>query len=179
MLRVFAAVLRACPRSLVWTSADPSIEFPLTVAADIQQNPLYLDLLQTAWDRDYQGDAQTKEVVEDVISTVPNKSGGLSTQPTSTSLSRPDWMVGWMIDFLVSVRDLDVRGLSMAQTNDKGVFGETLARLVSFCFEGLQHRRFGAAFRAKVMDAGIKVSFKVCFLLPRPGRAHDTVDNRF
>jgi len=170
MLRVFAAVLRACPRSIVWTSADPSVEFPMTVAADIQQNPLYLDLLQAAWDRDYHGDAQAKKVIEDIIGTVPNKSGGLSIQPVSASLSRPDWMVGWMVDFLISVRELDVKGLSMAHTNDKGVFGETLARLISFCLEGLQHRRFGAAFRARVMDAGIKVGLEVLFF--RRG-AHD------
>jgi len=160
MLRIFAAVLRACPRSILWTSADPSIEFPLTIAADIQQNPLYLDLLQTAWDRDHQGNDQAKKILEDTMRAIPNKPGGFTSHPTSTLVSRPDWMVGWMIDFLVSVRDLDVRGLSMAHTKDKGVFGESLARLVNFCFEGLQHRRFGAAFRAKVMDAGIKVSRK-------------------
>lgn len=61
-----------------------------------------------------------------------------------------------MTDFLVSVRDLDVQKIGATNT-DKGAFGESLPRLVSFCLEGLQHRRFEPAFRAKVMDAGIKI----------------------
>jgi hypothetical protein len=151
MLRVLAAALRACPKASLWTLADPSVEFPLSIAANIQQNALYIELLRAAWDPTFQlGDTSSKDVLE-LLDLGP------SSKPLPTQPGRPEWFAGWMIDFLISVRDLDVRGI-VATSTDKGAFGESLARLVSFCLEGLQHRRFGTAFRAKAMDVGIKVS---------------------
>ena len=159
MLRILAAVLRLCPRAPLWTSADPSVEFPLSIAANIQQNALYTELLRTAWDPTYSSEDSTPgDVLRMLDLDVTTEHRGLSSSKPLPG--RPEWFVGWMIDFLISVRDLDVRGMVAAST-DKGAFGESLARLVSFCLEGLQHRRFEAAFRAKVMDAGIKASLDI------------------
>jgi hypothetical protein len=87
-----------------------------------------------------------------------------SWEPSSAApngVGNSDWVFSWMTDYLISVRDLDVKGINAV--NEKGLFGESLPRVIGFCLEVLQHRRFSAGFRAKVLDAGIKVSsLKTC-----------------
>lgn len=147
MLRVFSDVLQISPKANLWTSADPSPEFPLALAADIQQNPLYLQVLRSAWD-------PTFTVERNLIDLPLPHSGYLQLSKPGP---RMEWFVGWLNDYLISLRSLDVRGVVVQSSAERGAFGEGLARATVFMLETLQHRRFDAQFRSKILDAGIKI----------------------
>lgn len=171
LLKVFSIIVKAYPRAMLWKNADPSMQFALTTVNQIQNNPVYLDLLVRAFDQNRETEVQEvcTEGLERVLSDlrfVPSTqlpSAGTNSKGKGRADHPSEWIVNWFPDYLMSIKDLDSHRLTHAPKDAPPsvtdlAFSDAMATSMGFFMQTLQARRFSEVFRAAIIEYGIRVS---------------------
>jgi hypothetical protein len=170
LLKIFSIIVKAYPRAMLWKNADPSMQFALTLVNQIQNNPVYLDMLVRAFDPNQEEEVQEVSIegLDQVLSDLRFVASSQlpSSRTNAKGKGRADhpseWIVNWFPDYLMSIKDLDSHRLTNAPKGtppsvDDLAFSDAMATTMGFFMQTLQPRRFSEGFRAAIFEYGITV----------------------
>lgn len=157
---------------MLWLNADPSEQFALTTVNQIQNNPVYIDMLLRAFDPTYdtqdqkvsvEGLAQVLTDLRFVPASIAPSFAGSADKGKGRADHPSEWIISWFSDYLSSIKDLDSYRLTHAPKDappsvDDLAFSDAFATTMGFFMHTLQPRRFAEPFRAAIIDYGLKVS---------------------